>query len=512
MFYESGNSTNLLTYIVFEDVRVEMNSTELGKSLLEEPFGRKSGCWIDGAEHLTGSWMVVVDPASETPFASVPVCDAAWVTMAVAGAAKAQKHWKAAPPQKRRDILRSLGAAVRSHREYLSALLSRETGKPQRAAAAEVDNTAQLIDYFAEEGYRLSGLLPLLGDPHRHTLVVREPLGVVAAITPFNYPLSTLVCKAAPALAVGCAVVAKPDEHTPLSTLELAKLAAQSGLPPGLLQVVTGPGPTTGAALVDHPDVHGITFTGSTEVGKEIHRRAAAGVKRVILELGGSCPAIVCQDADWREHLTSMVAQAYKNSGQYCYRITRFYVARSLWEDFVSAFVSRTMQLTVGPPDDSAAELGPLNHQGILERVTRQVARFREAGATIHQASLPARLTRGFYYPPTVIVDIPPRLPALQEEIFGPVTLLIPFHDEEEAVHEANHSPYGLAAYVFTRDLAKGVRLAHRLEAGSVWINGIHQALPEAPFGGMKESGLGREKSRFGVEAFTELKTIYMAY
>ncbi|ROQ91070.1 succinate-semialdehyde dehydrogenase/glutarate-semialdehyde dehydrogenase [Desulfosoma caldarium] len=477
-----------------------------------EDVKEKFGFWVDGAEQWAEPWMAVVDPASEEPMATVPVCDAAWVDRAVLGASKAQKLWKETAPQHRRDVLRSLAERVRTHRESLTHLLGRETGKPKQAAVAEVDNTAHLIDYFAEEGYRLSGLIPLLGDPQRHTLVVREPLGVVGAITPFNYPLSTLACKAASALAVGCAVVAKPDEHTPLSTLALARIFTEAGLPSGLLQVVTGPGPVTGAALVDHPNVRGISFTGSTEVGKEIQRRAASSVKRLILELGGSCPAIVCHDADWRTHLPHMVAQAYKNSGQYCYRITRFYVARNVWKPFFDEFMARVMELRVGHPLNPQTVLGPLNHQGILRRVREQVWRLQQAGATVFQAPLPKELHRGFYFPPTVITNIEPQTPELHEEIFGPVTFLIPFDDEAQAIVEANRSPYGLAAYVFTQNLAKGLRLAHRLEAGSVWINGVHQALPEAPFGGMKESGLGREKSRFGVEAFTELKTLYLAY
>lgn len=489
-----------------------MRSALLGHSVGEEPPVKRLGCWIDGAERLAEPWMAVCDPATEDPLAHVPVCDASWVHRAVTGAVQTQKAWAKEPPHRRRDVLRSLACLVRTHKDDLSGLLSRETGKPRSAAASEVDNTAQLIEYFAEEAYRLSGLLPLLGDPGRHTLVVREPVGVVAAITPFNYPLSTLICKAAPALAVGCAVVAKPDEHTPLASLALAKLSAEAGLPPGLFQVVTGPGPLTGALLVDHPDVRCISFTGSTEVGKEIQRRAASGVKRLILELGGTCPAVICEDADWHSHLPSMIAQAYKNSGQYCYRITRFYVAQSLWEAFVTEFTKRVMDLRVGPPEEPGVVLGPLNHRDILRRVEEQVARARQAGATVRQPPLPGRLTRGFYYPPTVITDLPAHSPLLEEEIFGPVTFLIPFDGEEEAVAEANRCPYGLAAYVFTRDLGKGLRLAHDLEAGSVWINGIHQALPDAPFGGMKQSGLGREKSRFGVEAFTELKTIYMAY
>ncbi len=489
-----------------------MENADLVRNTAVKEVLERVGFWVDGAEQWAESWLPVVDPATEEPFASVPVCDALWVHRAVTGAVQVQKDWKKTPPQHRRHLLRSLAEKIRLHKEHLAALLSRETGKPKHAARAEVDNTAQLIDYFAEEAYRLSGILPLLGDPHRHTMVVREPLGVVAAITPFNYPLSTLVCKAAPALAVGCAVVAKPDEHTPLSSLALAKLAFESGLPSGLLQVITGPGPVTGAALVDHQDVRGISFTGSTEVGKEIQRRGAAGVKRMILELGGSCPAIVCRDAPWRIHLPHLVAQAYKNSGQYCYRMTRFYVHKTIWTDFVAEFTDRVMKLRLGHPEEPETDLGPLNHRGILQRVSRQVSRFREAGATIHQAVVPERLTRGFYFPPTVITDVPTQMPEVYEEIFGPVTLLIPFDEEAEAVEEANRSPYGLAAYVFTEDLAKGLRLADNLEAGSVWINEVHQALPEAPFGGMKESGLGREKSRFGVEAFTELKTIYVSY
>ncbi len=470
------------------------------------------GCWINGKERHADDRLPVMDPARREVIATVPRCDASVVDEAVAGAVEAQKDWARIPAGERRDRILSLADQVEAHGRALALRLSEEVGKPIRAAEGEVANAVQLIRYFAEEAFRLTGHLPLTGTPGRQTLVVREPVGVVAAITPFNYPLSTLICKSVPALAVGCAVVAKPDEHTPLTTLELARLATEAGLPPGLFQVVTGLGPETGDLLVRHPDVRLITFTGSTEVGKTIQQTAAAHVKRLILELGGHCPAVVCADADWRSLVPALVAQAYKNSGQYCYRVTRLLVAEEIREPFLDAFVSEASRLTLGDPKNPETDLGPLNNRSIFERVSEQVLDAVALGAQTILGGVPPDPDAGFFFPPTVLTRVRPEMCLYREEIFGPVVLALPFQDEDEGVERANDTPFGLAAYVFSKDLGKALRLASRIEAGSVWVNGIHQAQAEAPFGGMKESGIGREKSRFGVEAFTELKTYYISY
>jgi succinate-semialdehyde dehydrogenase/glutarate-semialdehyde dehydrogenase len=402
---------------------------------------------------------------------------------------------------------------MRDDAEQLARLLSLEVGKPLGAARDEVLSAASLFDFFAEEASRLSGRIPLLGMAREQVMILREPVGVVVAITPFNYPLSTLAAKVAPALAVGCTVVAKPDEHTPASTLEVARLAAEAGLPTGVFNVLVGDGPSTGRHAVNHPLPRMVTFTGSTAVGKEIQRLCAERVKRVVLELGGNCPAIVCADAPWQDLMPQLIAQSYKNSGQYCYRISRFYVAEQIFDDFVEAFARASESLIVGHAQGAETDLGPLNNAEILSRVESQVQQAIREGAQVCTGSDGARpRSSGFYFPPTVLSDQRRVTGIRLEEVFGPVVVVMPFQDSGEAIADANASPFGLAGYVFTKDLALALELVGRLEVGSIWVNKIHQAYAEVPFGGMKESGLGREKSGFGLEEFTELKSVYLSY
>lgn len=471
------------------------------------------GCWIHG-ESVTGNdRSAVVDPATEECFAEVPVCDAALVDRAVASASEALTAWRREPTVKRVACLRRLSQKILEYAEELTALVVREVGKPAAAARSEVENAAELVGYFAEEALRLSGEIPCLNVPKEQVLILREPVGVVAAVTPFNYPLSTLACKISPALGVGCTVVAKPDEHTPLATLKVAQLASEAGLPPGAFNVVTGFGPQTGRLLVGHPAPRLVAFTGSSEVGKEIQKNGADHVKRLILELGGHCPAILCADAPWRSVVPQMISQAFKNSGQYCYRISRIYVDRRIAAEFTEAFVKAASALKVGPPGDPATQLGPLNNPDVLETVRRQVEAAVNSGATLLLGGRRLEtLSPGYYFPPTVITGTHPGMEVTKAEVFGPVVVIEPFDDLDEAIRMANATPYGLAAYLFTADLGKALERAGELEVGSLWINRIHQALPFAPFGGVKESGLGREKSRFGVQEYTELKTIYLSY
>lgn len=402
---------------------------------------------------------------------------------------------------------------MREAQEELALQVCEEVGKPLPAARDEVSSAAHLMDYFAEEGRRLSGHVPQLGYPREQVLIVREPIGVVATITPFNYPLSTLVCKMAPALAVGCTVVAKPDDHTPLSTLQLAEMALEVGLPAGAFNVLTGPGRQVGRLLVEHPVPRLIAFTGSTEVGKEIQTISARWVRKVIMELGGHCPAIVCADAPWRDLLPQIIGQTFKNSGQYCYHISRIYVAEEIYGDFLQEFIRLTSRLRVGPAMASTTQLGPLNNERILRRVQGQVEAARREGAAVVLGGAPCDIpSGGFYYPPTVLTQVRPEMDIMREEVFGPVVMISPFASLPEAIEQANASAYGLAAYLFSSNLGNALEGAGQLEAGSVWINRIHQAYPEAPFGGMKESGLGREKSPWGLEEYTELKTLYFSY
>jgi succinate-semialdehyde dehydrogenase/glutarate-semialdehyde dehydrogenase len=474
-------------------------------------------CFIDGREAGVecSRWWYVVDPSTGEPFDRVPIADADLVESALRSAAKAFHGWRRVPAAERAARLHALAAALRRNEPAFTTLLSRETGKPQRAAQSEVLSAAALTDYFAEESLRLAGYVPLLGAQRQKVLILREPVGLVLAITPFNYPLSTLICKLAPALAVGCTVVTKPDEHTPLCALELARLGHEAGLPPGVFNCVTGTGPETGNLLVNHPLPRMVAFTGSTAVGKRIQAASARWVRKTILELGGHCPAIVCQDAKWQEILPEMISQTFKNSGQYCYRISRIFVAESIYREFLAALAQAASQLRVGPAADALSDLGPLNNADIFNKVKLQVEGAVIAGASVLLGGKPLAVPsgqRGFYYPPTILTEVHEEMAIMQEEVFGPVVMVQPFTDVVSALRLANATRYGLAAYLFTREVGNALEWAEQLESGSIWINQIHQAYPEAPFGGMKESGLGREKSRFGVEEYTELKTIYLSY
>jgi len=474
---------------------------------------RSYACWIHGEERVGEERYPLIDPSTEEVFAEVTAAGEPLVDSAMNSARESLKSWQSAPASRRAGILHSWATVIREAREELALLVCREVGKPLPHARDEVLNAASLLDYFAEESLRLTGRIPLMGYEREQVLIIRQPLGVAAAITPFNYPLSTLACKVAPALAVGCTVVAKPDEHTPVSTLRVAQLALQAGMPPGVFNVLTGPGTPTGRLIVEHPTPRVISFTGSTEVGKEIQALSARWVRKVILELGGHCPAIVCDGSPWRDILPQLVSQSLKNSGQYCYRTSRIYVAENIYDEFLGEFIGLSKQLRLGPPLEPGVDLGPLNNAEILSKVRTQVDAAVQEGAAVEcGGSSVAPFRHGFYYSPTVLTGVKPEMSIMHEEIFGPVVIISPFDEVQKAVDEANATRYGLAAYLFTRDLADALEWANRLEVGSVWINRIHQAYPEAPFGGMKESGLGREKSPFGIEEYTELKTIYLCY
>lgn len=483
-----------------------------GRGVGKQPFSVYS-CWIHGQERRGGTLYPLIDPSTGEIFARATAADRTLVDEAFASALEGWIGWRSTSAHRRAELLHAIAGGIREECEPLASLLSIEVGKPLPSARDEVLSFCTLLDFFAEESLRLSGTIPLMGYHQEQVLVVREPVGVVAAITPFNYPLSTLACKMGPALAVGCTMVVKPDEHTPLSTLRVGELAFRAGLPPGVVNVVTGPGTETGRLLVEHEAPRLITFTGSTEVGKEIQAGSARYVRKTVLELGGSCPAIVCKDAPWEELVPQLVRQSFKNTGQYCYRTSRIYVAEEIYEGFLTRFVDLAGSLRVGPPSEPGVDLGPLNNREMLYRVCRQIEQAVKEGARVECGGKPLeRPEGGFYYPPTVLTEVSSSMSILQEEVFGPVVLLSSLDDMSKAVEEANATRYGLAAYLFTRDLATAMEWAARLEVGSVWINRIHQSYAEAPFGGRKESGLGREKSRFGLEEYTELKTIYLCY
>lgn len=462
----------------------------------------------------SGRTMPVYNPATGDLVDSVPISSAEDAETAVFAAHTTFQQWKRTPMAERARLQHAAASLMRHHADTLAHTLTLELGRPLAAAKTEILRSADLLDYYAEEGIRLRGEMPLTGEPHTRLLVVKEPVGVVVAITPFNYPITLLCFKLGAALITGCTVVAKPAEDTPLSTLQLAALFHEAGYPAGAFNVVTGYGNEVGQALVAHPIPRKVAFTGSTAAGKAIGKLALDTAKRLTLEMGGQSPAIVCADADLSSAIPALVKHAYANSGQFCYRVNRVYVERPLYPTFLTHFAQQAAALTVGNGLISHCDLGPMVNAAGYHKAANQIADALGKGAQLLTGG--RRLhghpyDSGYFLPPTALADANHTMQVMTEETFGPVVGIMPFDDLEQAVAWANDSRYGLAGYLFTRDIGRALRLAEAVEAGSVWVNNIQRSSNLVPFGGMKESGIGREKSRYGLEAYLELKSIYLS-
>lgn len=436
------------------------------------------------------------------------------ITAALESAQSAFEGWRRMPAQERAALLHRAAEAVRAEAGPLAQLLTTEVGKPLAGAMREVQAVATLLDFFAEEGLRIRGEIPQLNLPDERVFIVKEPVGVVVAIVPSNYPLILLSWKLGAALAAGCTLVAKPSEDTPLATLRLAEILAGAGLPPGVFNVVTGYGQTVGKALVEHPIPRKIAFTGGVETGKKISALATQTNKRVTLELGGQCPALVADDADLEVAVPALVKHSFDNAGQYCYRINRMYVQAGIFTEFTERLALATRKLKVGSGRDPVSFMGPLVNERLFHKSMAHIQDALDRGARLLSGG--QRLTGpefdgGFFLLPTILTGTDHSMLVMTEETFGPVVGVMRVESLEEAIVHANNSRYGLAAYVFTQNLANALKAAERIEAGSVWINDIHRSYNEAPFGGFKESGLGREKSHYGLDEYLELKTIYLS-
>jgi succinate-semialdehyde dehydrogenase/glutarate-semialdehyde dehydrogenase len=466
------------------------------------------GAWVDGTAQ-----MPVTDPTTGAVIDTVPLGGAHDADLAIRSAQAAFALWKAVPMTERVRIQKACAVAMRDAAQDIAALLSRELGRPLPGCLHEISRSAELLEIYAEEGLRLQATMALGSGPGEKTIVTRDPVGVVVAITPFNYPINLLMFKLGAALVAGCTVVAKPSEDTPLSTLLLAEIFHKAGLPAGVFNVVTG-GRDLGEALVAHPVPRKVAFTGSVPAGKAIAAAAAGTMKRLTLELGGHSAAIVCADADLDRAAAAICRHGFANTGQFCYRVNRVYVDAAVYEDFLARLTTHVAALTMAAVGGSG-DLGPMVNQKIFANAAAQIADARAKGARILTGG--DRLTgpgydAGFYLPPTVLADASPDMLVMREETFGPVLGVAPVTSNAEALALANDSRMGLAGFVFSRDLARGLTLCEGLEAGSVWLNDIQRSSHYVPFGGMKESGLGREKGRYGVEAYLEYKTMYLSY
>lgn len=461
------------------------------------------GDWVGAA-----SRRAVLNPADESTVGHVPNLDAPDVGRAIQAAAAALPAWRARLPRERADILMAWRAAILARADDLAMIVTLEQGKPLADAKGEIEYGAEFIRWFAEEANRAYGDVIPPHLPGRKMLVQREPVGVAALVTPWNFPSAMLARKAAAALAAGCTAVAAPSMETPFSSLALAALAEQAGLPPGVLSVVTGEPSVVVGELCRNPLVRALSFTGSTEIGRLLMAQCAPGVKRLSLELGGHAPFIVFPDADVEAAAEAAVAAKYQTSGQDCLAANRIYVHRDIYQPFVGAFVRETRALKVGPGTDPASDIGPVANVRILAKSAEHVRDAEAKGAKIVSGGT---FGPGLFFEPTVLTGVTPDMRIMQEETFGPVAAIASFSDEAEVIAAANDTEYGLMAYVYTRDLSRAHRLGDALEYGMVAVNTIKITGGPIPFGGIKQSGLGREGSRYGLDEFTELKYVCLA-
>ena len=460
---------------------------------------------IDGQLHTTEHLDEVLDPATEQVVGHAPRASEAQVDAAVEAAQRAFAGW-AADPQARRQALGLAAAVLRENTQQIAELISLEQGRPLRFTLGEVAGAAATFDHYA--GFEAPPADVLRDDDQRLVRLERRPLGVVAAITPWNVPIILLVLKLAPALHAGNTLVAKPSEHTPLSTVLLGHLL-KDVFPAGVLNIVAGDG-AIGEHLSRHPQVRHITFTGSVSTGKHLYAGASADLKRLTLELGGNDAALVLADADIPAIAESLFWGAFWNSGQVCFAIKRLYVHKSLFEPLIAALVARAERTRLGSGLDPDTELGPLTNRQQLERVKALVADARTHGAVVHTGGTQPD-GPGYFFAPTIVSGIGAGIALVDEEQFGPVLPVIAFDDVEDAIRQANASPFGLGASVWTRDVAQGEAIARRLDAGLAWVNQHLDVHPGAPKGGYKWSGLGYEGGLRGYDAFSDLQVINIA-
>jgi succinate-semialdehyde dehydrogenase/glutarate-semialdehyde dehydrogenase len=479
-------------------------------SLADPALLRTDG--LIGAQWVTGNArFAVTDPATGLTLVEVANLGAAEAELAIEAAARALGPWSAWPAKQRAAVLAKWAALLHEHADDLARMMTAEQGKPLAEARGEVVFGASFIEWFAEEARRVYGETIPTTDPDKRYLVLRQPIGVCAAITPWNFPIAMITRKVAPALAAGCTVVVKPAEQTPLCALAVAELGRRAGMPEGVLNVITADGPQSiavGRALCASPTVRHLSFTGSTEVGRLLMAQCAPTVKKLALELGGNAPFIVFDDADLDAAIEGALVSKYRNAGQTCVCANRFYVQDGIYDRFVERLAQRAAEIRVGNGFEAGVQQGPLIDDDALTKVEAHVA---------DAVALGARVVTGGQrvgqrsYAPTVLADATAAMRCAREEIFGPVAPVFRFHTEAEAIAAANATEFGLASYFYSRDMGRIFRVAEALEYGMVGINTGLISTAEVPFGGVKQSGLGREGSRHGMDEYLETKYLCLA-
>ena len=458
--------------------------------------------WVSAGD---GNTFAVINPATGECLANVASLATAEIESVVSDAEVAQREWKARSGHERAKLLRAWFDAMVANADDLATIMTMEQGKPWAEARGEVLYAASFVEWFSEEAKRVYG--DVMGHPQsdKRIVVVKQPVGVCAAITPWNFPAAMITRKVAPALAAGCSIIVRPADLTPLTAVALAVLAERVGIPAGVFQLVTGQSRVVGAVLTASPIVRKLSFTGSTEVGRLLMAQCAPTIKRLSLELGGNAPFVVFDDADLDAAIEGAMASKYRNSGQTCVCANRFLVQDGIYDRFAKALSERVAALKVGNGMEEGVEQGPLIEQKAVNRLRELIDDAVEHGASVLQGGTPHALG-GTYFSPTVLGDATPAMRVAREELFGPVAPLFRFKDEAEAIAMANDTEYGLAAYLFTRDNARAWRMGEALEYGMVGVNTGLISNEVAPFGGVKQSGLGREGSRYGIDEYLEIK------
>lgn len=461
-----------------------------------------NGAWRDAS---SGKTFAVVNPATGTTLAHVPSFSAEDVHDAISAAEEALHTWRETPARKRSDILLAISQALTTKTEELAHIITAEQGKPLAESRGEITYSAAYFRWFSEEAVRLNGDIIPADSPSKRIFVLKQPVGVVAAITPWNFPIAMLARKMGAALAAGCTFIAKPAPETPLSALALAEICAASGLPAGVFNVITGDAAVIGSELMRSPVVRKVTFTGSTEVGKILIRQSADTVKKLTLELGGNAPFVVFDDADIAKAVEGAIYGKYRNAGQTCICVNRFLVHEKIAREFTDRLITRSKELVVGDGSAPSTQVGPLISDEAVAKVNRLVSSAKDEGATIALAPTPHELGARFLSP-TVITGVSPSMSIWKEEIFGPVCSITTFSNDEQAIALANNTPHGLAAYVYSSNLSRALQVSERLDYGMVGINDTAISAAQAPFGGIKESGFGREGSKYGIEDYVVMK------
>jgi succinate-semialdehyde dehydrogenase/glutarate-semialdehyde dehydrogenase len=472
----------------------------------------KDQCYINGEwiTSISGEVISVNNPATLKEIGTVPKCGKEETKLAIEAANNAWPKWRSISARERSNILRKWFDLIIQNKEELAQIMTIEQGKPINESRGEIVYGASFIEWFSEEAKRVYG--DTIPDPmtDRRIVVLKQPVGVVASITPWNFPNAMITRKCAPALAVGCPVVIKPASQTPFSALALAVLAEEAGFPKGILNVITGKASEIGDELATNPIVRKLSFTGSTEIGKILLEKCSGTVKKVSMELGGHAPFIVFDDANIDDAVAGAMQSKFRNTGQTCVCANRVYVQEGVYEEFCKKFVEAVSKLKVGNGLDEEVGSGPLIDESSLKKVEEHVADAVQMGAKVAIGGAKHQLGMNFYQP-TILTDVTTKAKITTEETFGPVAPVYKFKDEQEVIELANNSPYGLASYFYSRDIGRIWRVAEALEYGMVGVNTGLTSKAEAPFGGIKESGLGREGSKYGVDDFIEIKYINMA-